>query len=110
MGGGLPPDLPAPAPTDDRLRRRCSRTASPVAADRLVSRSPLPSDQALIVGGGAVTYHLVTLILRCPSCRGRMVNLGFEPVDAKRKPFSCRRCGAKAWLAGGSYWQREIGG
>jgi DNA-directed RNA polymerase subunit RPC12/RpoP len=65
---------------------------------------------AIIVLGGAVVYYLLTSVVRCPSCRHRVLNLGIGPVDAKRKLFSCRRCGAKAWLREGFYWQGEING
>jgi hypothetical protein len=63
-----------------------------------------------IVLGGAVSYHLLTSIVRCPVCMRTVVNFGIGSVDAKRKEFRCRSCGATAWLAEGFYWQREING
>ncbi len=65
---------------------------------------------AVVVIGGAVSYHLLTSMVRCPKCRNGMFNFRIGQVDAKQKIFSCRRCGATAWLAEGFYWQREING
>lgn len=63
-----------------------------------------------VVVGGAVSYHLLTSIVRCPGCGGRIVNLRIGSDDAKRKHFSCRRCGAAAWLIEGFYWQSDSNG
>lgn len=65
---------------------------------------------AVVVIGGGAAYHLLTSMVRCPSCGNGMTNFRIGEVDAKRKDFTCRRCGAKAWLAEGFYWQREIDG
>lgn len=65
---------------------------------------------AVVVIGGAVSYHLLTSVVRCPSCRSKVFNFGIGPEEAKRKTFSCRRCGATSWLAEGFYWQRDING
>lgn len=65
---------------------------------------------AVVIIGGAVSYHLLTSMVRCPTCRNGMFNVRIGQVEAKRKIFSCRHCGAKAWLAEGFYWQREING
>lgn len=64
----------------------------------------------IVVIGGAVAYHLLTSVVRCPSCRSRLFNFRIGQAEAKRKTFSCRRCGATAWLAEGFYWQSEING
>ena len=64
----------------------------------------------IVVIGGAVSYHLLTSVVRCPSCRSRVFNFRIGQAEAKRKSFSCRRCGATAWLAEGFYWQSEING
>jgi hypothetical protein len=63
-----------------------------------------------IVIGGAAAYHLLTSVVRCPSCRSGVVNFRIGQAEAKRKIFSCRHCGATAWLTEGFYWQREING
>ncbi len=65
---------------------------------------------AIVVIGGAVAYYILTSIVRCPACGDGMTNLRIGPVDAKRREFSCRRCGATAWLSEGFYWQRDING
>ena len=64
----------------------------------------------VVVIGGAIAYHLLTSIVRCPSCRSGVFNFRIGPVDAKRKFFHCRRCGTTAWLAEGFYWQSDING
>lgn len=63
-----------------------------------------------VVVGGALSYHLLTSMVRCPSCRDRVYNFRIGEAEAKRKIFSCRRCGAKAWLAEGFYWQSDVNG
>ena len=65
---------------------------------------------AVVVIGGAVSYHLLTSMVRCPSCRSGVFNFRIGSAEAQRKTFSCRRCGATAWLAEGFYWQRDING
>lgn len=65
---------------------------------------------AVVVVGGALIYHLLTSMVRCPSCRSRVSNFRIGTVEAKQKNFLCRRCGAEAWLAEGFYWQRDING
>lgn len=65
---------------------------------------------AVVVIGGAVSYHLLTSMVQCPTCRNSMFNFRIGQVEAKQKIFSCRSCGATAWLAEGFYWQREING
>jgi len=64
----------------------------------------------VVAVGGAVSYHLLTSVVRCPSCRRRVFNFRIGQPEAKRKTFSCRRCGATAWLAEGFYWQHDING
>jgi len=39
-----------------------------------------------------------------------MVSFRIVPVEEKRRKFSCRRCGATAWLSEGFYWQTDING
>jgi hypothetical protein len=63
-----------------------------------------------VVVGGAVSYHLLTSIVRCPGCSNGVVNLRIGPIEERRKQFSCRRCGTMAWLAEGFYWQHDING
>ncbi len=65
---------------------------------------------AIVVIGGAVSYHLLTSIVQCPACGDNLTNFGIGSEDAKRKEFSCRRCGATAWLSEGIYWQSDING
>jgi hypothetical protein len=65
---------------------------------------------AIVVIGGGVGYYLLTSIVRCPACGDGMSNLRIGPVGATRREFSCRRCGATAWLSEGFYWQRDING
>lgn len=65
---------------------------------------------SFVIVGGALSYYLLTSIVRCPSCSGTVSNFGIASAGAKRKLFSCVRCGASAWLAEGFYWQREIAG
>lgn len=64
----------------------------------------------VLVIGGAVFYHLMTSMVRCPSCRNGVFNFRIGAVEARQKNFLCPRCGAKAWLAEGFYWQRDIDG
>jgi hypothetical protein len=63
-----------------------------------------------VVIGGALSYHLLTSIVRCPTCSGALANFRVASADAKRKLFSCDRCGTDSWLAEGFYWQNEISG
>lgn len=65
---------------------------------------------ALVTVGGALSYHLLTSVVRCPACANRIFNLRIASEDAQRKLFLCGRCGATAWLREGFYWQREISG
>jgi len=65
---------------------------------------------AVVAVGGAVAYHLLTSVVRCPSCRNGVVNFRIGTVEADRKTFACRRCGHTAWLAEGFYWQRDFSG
>jgi hypothetical protein len=65
---------------------------------------------ALATGGGALAYHLITSIVRCPGCSGRVFNLSIASDGAKRKTFLCSRCGAAAWLREGFYWQGDFSG
>lgn len=64
----------------------------------------------LVVIGGGVSYCLLTSIVRCPACQNRMVNFRIGPDEAKRREFSCRSCGATAWLLEGFYWQNDMNG
>lgn len=65
---------------------------------------------AVVVIGGAVFYHLLTSMVRCPSCGSGVFNFRIGELEAKQKNFLCRRCGAEAWLTEGFYWQRDING
>ena len=65
---------------------------------------------AVVVIGGGVAYHLLTSMVRCPSCGNGVFNFRIGQVGEKKKTFSCRQCGATAWLAEGFYWQRDING
>jgi hypothetical protein len=64
----------------------------------------------LTICGGAVSYHLLTSMVRCPACANRVSNLGIASADAQRKIFLCPHCGTTAWLREGFYWQREVSG
>lgn len=59
----------------------------------------------LVTVGGAIAYYLLTSVARCPACAGRIYNWRISSEDAKRKLFSCDKCGTHAWLAEGFYWQ-----
>jgi hypothetical protein len=63
-----------------------------------------------VIVGGALWYHLLTSIVRCPGCTRRLFNLRISSEDSKRKLFVCNQCGTTAWLREGFYWQREIDG
>jgi hypothetical protein len=65
---------------------------------------------AVIIIGGALSYHLLTSIVGCPSCSNWVFNFRIGSEDEKRKSFSCRHCGVTAWLAEGFYWQQDISG
>jgi len=65
---------------------------------------------AVVIIGGAVIYHLLTSMARCPSCANWLFNFRIGKVEARQKNFSCRRCGAQAWLAEGFFWQADIDG
>lgn len=64
----------------------------------------------LVTVGGALSYHLLTSVVRCPTCSSRVINFRIAADDANRKRFSCGRCGTSAYLTEGFYWQREFGG
>lgn len=64
----------------------------------------------LVTVGGALAYHLLTSVVRCPTCSSRVMNFRISADDADKKLFSCRRCGTSAYLTEGFYWQREFGG
>jgi hypothetical protein len=64
----------------------------------------------LVTVGGGIAYHVLTSVVRCPACGSRVFNWGISSEDAKRKLFSCRRCGTVAWLAEGFYWQDDVSG
>ena len=63
-----------------------------------------------VVVGGAVAYHVLTSVVRCPTCRSRVVNFRIGPVAATRKLFRCAKCGGTAYLTEGFYWQRDWSG
>ena len=65
---------------------------------------------ACVTAGGAGVYHLLTSIVPCPKCGENLFNFGIGPAGSRRKLFQCRRCGAKAWLAEGFYWQSDFSG
>jgi len=58
--------------------------------------------------GGALSYYLLTSIVRCPTCAEKVTNFRIGPVDARRKLFSCAHCGTNSWLREGFYWQSEF--
>lgn len=62
----------------------------------------------LIVVGGALAYHLLTSLVRCPSCSHAVANFRIGQVGETRKEFVCRHCGATAWLKEGFYWQSDF--
>ncbi len=64
----------------------------------------------LVTVGGAVSYHLLTSVVRCPACASTMINLRISGYDADRKLFSCSHCGTSAYLKEGFYWQQETAG
>jgi len=64
----------------------------------------------LLLVGGAMSYHVMTSVARCPSCRARMVNFSIGRADALTKPFRCPGCGASAYLTEGFFWQRDFSG
>jgi predicted RNA-binding Zn-ribbon protein involved in translation (DUF1610 family) len=63
-----------------------------------------------VVVGGAVAYHLLTSLVRCPKCGTALVNLQISGSDAHRKLFRCNKCGSTAYLHEGFYWQRDTSG
>ncbi len=64
----------------------------------------------LFTVGGAISYHLLTSVVRCPSCRARTVNLAIQGSESRRKMFRCTRCGTVAYLTEGFFWQSETSG
>jgi hypothetical protein len=64
----------------------------------------------LVTVGGALSYHLLTSVMRWPTCSSRVMNFRISADDAERKLFSCSRCGTSAYLTEGFYWQRDFGG
>jgi hypothetical protein len=57
----------------------------------------------LVTVGGAIAYHVLTSVVRCAACACRVFNWRISSEDAKRKLFSCGRCGTSAWLVEGFY-------
>jgi hypothetical protein len=51
----------------------------------------------LVTVGGAISYHVLTSVIRCPGCNARKV-------------FHCSRCGATAYLTEGFFWQTDFSG
>jgi hypothetical protein len=64
----------------------------------------------LVVVGGAVSYHVLTSVTRCPSCQARMINLAIASPETRRKLFHCSRCGTIAYLTEGFFWQSDFSG
>ena len=64
----------------------------------------------VITIGGAVSYHVLTSLVRCPTCASRVVNLRISSAEANQKHFLCGKCGASAYLQEGFYWQRDWSG
>ena len=60
--------------------------------------------------GGAVAYHILTSVVRCPSCTNRVANWHVSSVDADRKLFLCGKCGTSAYLKEGFFWQKDWSG
>ena len=64
----------------------------------------------IYIVGGVLSYYLLTSIVQCPSCHGRVSNFRIASAEADRKIFACRNCGSTSWLAEGFYWQSETSG
>lgn len=60
--------------------------------------------------GGAVSYHVLTSFVRCPTCASLLVNLRISSAEANEKRFLCDKCGTSAYLQEGFYWQRDWAG
>jgi len=65
---------------------------------------------SIVTVGGAIAYHVLTSVVRCPACANRVFNWRIPSDHAKRILFACSKCGKRAWLAEGFYWQGEISG
>jgi hypothetical protein len=68
---------------------------------------------ALFVGvtvGGAIAYHVLTSVARCPRCNARMINLAVTSPETRRKLFRCSHCGTVAYLTAGFFWQDDVSG
>jgi hypothetical protein len=59
----------------------------------------------LVIVGGAISYHVLTSVTRCPSCNARMINLAITSPETRRKVFHCSHCRAIAYLTEGFFWQ-----
>jgi hypothetical protein len=64
----------------------------------------------LVTVGGALAYHVLTSLARCPKCRSVTSNFRIGADDEKRKVFTCPHCGTSAYLAEGFYWQCDFSG
>jgi hypothetical protein len=64
----------------------------------------------LVTVGGAISYHVLTSIVRCPGCDAIVCNFRVSSEDARRKEFPCRACGRCAYLTEAFYWQRDFSG
>jgi len=63
---------------------------------------------SFVTVGGGLSYYLLTSIIRCSACSEKVTNFRIGPAEAKRKVFSCARCGTNSWLREGFYWQSEF--
>jgi ABC-type Fe3+-siderophore transport system permease subunit len=59
----------------------------------------------LVTVGGALSYHLLTSVARCPGCSSHVMNFRIPADEVDRKTFVCGRCGTSAYLTEGFYWQ-----
>ena len=59
----------------------------------------------LVTVGGAISYHLLTSVVHCPTCTARVTNFRISADDANRKLFLCRACGTSVYLTEGFYWR-----
>ena len=63
----------------------------------------------LVIVGGALLYHLLTSIARCPRCRALTTNFAIGRKDP-RKLFHCAQCESVVYLTEGFFWQSDSSG
>jgi hypothetical protein len=64
----------------------------------------------LVTVGGAISYHILTAVTRCPGCNTRMINLAITSPETRRKLFRCSHCRTSAFLTEGFFWQSDFSG